>query len=81
MGKGDQQTELPAQYKKLANLLGQNVPVSEAMVKAGWSEQQAPAGRKFTGVIKMLQKHSALDQPRQDNPRRRYAGAGSRALD
>jgi hypothetical protein len=61
MGKDHRAKKTPAQYKKLANLLGQNMPVSEAMVKAGWSEQQAAKGWKKVpqGVIKMLPK-SAL---------------------
>src|SRR5205823_2451137 len=61
MGKDHRAKKTPAQYKKLANLLGQNMPVSEAMVKAGWSEQQAAKGWKKVpqGVIKLLPK-SAL---------------------
>jgi hypothetical protein len=58
MGKDHRAKKTPAQYKKLANLLGQNMPVSEAMVKAGWSEQQAAKGWKKVpqGVVRMLPK-------------------------
>lgn len=34
----------PAQYKKLANLLADEVPVGQALVQAGWSETQAKKG-------------------------------------
>ena len=60
MGKDHRAKKTPAQYKKLANLLGQNMPVSEAMVKAGWSEASAAKGWKKVpqGVIKMLPKNT-----------------------
>lgn len=58
MGKDHRAKKTPAQYNKLANLLAENMPVSEAMVKAGWSKQQAAKGWKKVpqGVIKMLPK-------------------------
>jgi hypothetical protein len=34
----------PAQHKKLASLLAQDVPVGEALREAGWSELQAKKG-------------------------------------
>ena len=48
----------PAQHKKLANLLGKGVPISKAMVQAGWSETQAAKGYKKIpeAVLKMLPK-------------------------
>jgi hypothetical protein len=48
----------PEQYKKLADLLGDGVPVKDAMVKAGWSETQAAKGWQKVpkGVIRMLPK-------------------------
>jgi len=34
----------PAQHKKLASLLAQEVPVGEALRQAGWSERQSMKG-------------------------------------
>jgi hypothetical protein len=34
----------PAQHKKLASLLAQDVPVGEALREAGWSERQSMKG-------------------------------------
>lgn len=34
----------PAQHKKLANLLAEEVPIGQALVQAGWSETQAKKG-------------------------------------
>jgi hypothetical protein len=58
MGKDHRAKKTPEQYKKLANLLGDGVPVSKAMEQAGWSETQAAKGWQKVpkGVIKMLPK-------------------------
>jgi hypothetical protein len=58
MGKDHRAKKTPEQYKKLANLLGDGVPVNKAMVQAGWSETQAAKGWQKVpkGVIKMLPK-------------------------
>ncbi len=40
--RGKQKT--PAQHKKLASLLAQDVPVGEALREAGWSERQSMKG-------------------------------------
>jgi hypothetical protein len=38
------QRKTPTQYKKLASLLGQEVPVGQALRQAGWSERQSMEG-------------------------------------
>jgi len=58
MSKDHRAKKSPEQYKKLADLLGDGIPVKDAMVKAGWSETQAAKGWQKVpkGVIKMLPK-------------------------
>jgi hypothetical protein len=58
MGKDNRAKKTPEQYAKLANLLGDGVPVNKAMAQAGWSETQAAKGWQKVpkGVIKMLPK-------------------------
>jgi hypothetical protein len=58
MGKDHRAKKTPEQYKKLADLLGDGVPVNKAMAQAGWSETQAAKGwlKVPKGVIKMLPK-------------------------
>jgi len=58
MGKDHRAKKTPEQYKKLADLLGENMPVTEALEKAGWSKQQAAKGwqKVPAGVIRMLPK-------------------------
>jgi hypothetical protein len=58
MGKDHRAKKTPEQYKKLANLLGDGVPVNKAMAQAGWSEAQAAKGWQKVpkGVIRMLPK-------------------------
>jgi len=56
MGKSHRAKKTPEQYQKLANLLGEGVPISKAMVEAGWSEATARRGVAGLpdGVMKML---------------------------
>jgi hypothetical protein len=49
-----------AQHQKLADLLGKGVPVTKAMVQAGWSEAQAAKGyaKVPEAVLKLMPKRA-----------------------
>jgi hypothetical protein len=65
-----------AQHQKLANLLGKGVPVSKAMVQAGWSENQAAKGWSkvpqavLTALPKSAQRLVALGRDTDKETRR-----------
>jgi len=56
MGKDHRAKKTPEQCRKLADLIGEGVPVSKAMVEAGWSQGTANKGYKAIprAVLAML---------------------------
>src|SRR5436309_2139548 len=65
-----------AQHQKLANLLGKGVPVTKAMVQAGWSENQAAKGWSkvpqavLTALPKSAQRLAALGRDTDKDTRK-----------
>ncbi len=56
MGKNHRAKKTPEQYQKAADLLGQGVPIRQALTEAGWSQKTANLGIKGipAGVLKLM---------------------------